>query len=201
MDPRQIIDALIDGTNPVTGKTLDNASPWGQAPVIRALYNVLRVVDTVRSDELARPNVGQQAINAESRVEEQPPAPEPSPKIVGRPDPDVGEIEALMRGKTNLDYCCDCRAKIAGSHLTLTGDEPLLVFCDTDCFNNALRSLIYYFGWITVFDSSLDEECADCSKCGVRIRRSDHGSLNYVLHDNSYTNTQEVAILCSSCRR
>lgn len=202
MDPKEIIDALIDGQNPVTKQPLDNESAWVKTPVIRALYNVLRVVNATPADST-------KGIDAQpEKVTRKPPSSSSgfSRPVVSaepakaHPDPDIGDLQAMVREGSNTELCCHCHARVPRNHMTLTGEEDVFVFCDDDCFDGALRSLIYFFGWISVFESSLNETFSRCSICDTRIKRDDFVFLNFVLNDHNYSNSKEVAIVCSDCR-
>jgi hypothetical protein len=197
MEPKQIIDLLIDGTNPVTNVKFDNGSPWVRVSVIRALCNVLRAVEAEQIADMSTcHNDSAPPSSIASALDKMP---SPASKKTGMPEPDLGNLRLMLLEGTNTKLCCHCHVNVSGNYLTLTGTEPMFVFCDDDCFNEEVRNLSYLCGWIRVFESSTEDNISECSVCSARIFREKEHFTNFVVTNKGFTNPQEVAILCEEC--
>jgi len=185
MNPEKIISNMIDGFNPVSGEKFPDSSPWNNPQVIRALFSVLQAVNPTSTVE---------------SVSESSSSDDTDSRVVGMPEPDIGHLSTLIRERTNIKICAHCHSQLRGNYLTITAEDDVFSFCDDECFQLELRALGRLFGWVNMFDSTLDDAKPLCSVCRVEINRDAHEHLNFVLHDRSFNSAGEVAILCNSCR-
>lgn len=189
MEPRAILEALIEGRNPVSNERIETDSPWATVEIVRALYGVINLAESLPLAIASQTNC-----SSVKKLEE------PRQPCVKHDEPDLGRLKTQLREKTHTKLCAHCHATTRGNYWALTGQETLFVFCDEDCFEAELRALGRLFGWVSLFNSSLDDEICQCSVCKAKIRRQDHEHANFVVHDRNFGVSKEVAILCSSCR-
>ncbi len=169
----QIIQTMICGKHPITQQDISPDSPWRNASIIEMLQTALASAKSLQNlDKLGEKNA--------TRL-------------------DLDGLRQSIREDRNHRVCCACHTAVSRNHLTLSGDNALFVFCDHHCFDTALRNVIQLCGWATAFESDPDDAYAFCSVCHLPIKRADFEHLSFVLHNQKFTETSEVAILCKEC--